>query len=76
MTLLRTITVCAFSLFAFSGCAALSLFSDTHKHTHHHDCGDEELSNRLTTVEQRLGIPPSSTGNTTAGPTPDAAFGQ
>ena len=36
---------------AASGCAALSLFSQTHEHTHHH--GTPEIETRLRVLEER-----------------------
>ena len=46
-------------LAASSGCAALSLFGESHTHTHHHhhDCSDEEVMKRLDRMESRLQIP-------------------
>ncbi|MDQ3329996.1 MAG: hypothetical protein M3552_04995 [Planctomycetota bacterium] len=42
----------AFGVCAVSGCAALSLFSQTHTHTHTH--GSPEMEQRLQTLELRI----------------------
>ena len=40
------------------GCAALSLFDETHTHNHqhHYDCQTEEMLSRLNSLEQRVGM--------------------
>lgn len=39
----------------FPGCAALSLFGQTHNHTHHHyhNCTDSEIRERLSKLEAK-----------------------
>lgn len=37
-----------------SGCAALSLFDQTHTHHHHYDCDSSDVANRLESLERRF----------------------
>lgn len=52
----------AISALGTSGCAALSLFGQTHTHTHHHnECEDKlnEIEQRLNSLERStLNVPP------------------
>lgn len=52
------LVLCALLVSSVTGCAALSLFGETHTHTHHHhhDCSDAELQKRLGRIESRLSI--------------------
>lgn len=45
-------SLAALAVCAVSGCAALSLFSQTHTHTHTH--GTPEMEQRLQTLEMRI----------------------
>lgn len=51
------LSLCALLASFSTGCAALSLFGETHTHTHHHhhDCNDAELQKRLERIERQLG---------------------
>ncbi len=52
-----TIVLCALLAPFTTGCAALSLFSETHTHTHHHnDCSDFKFQERLGRIESHIGI--------------------
>ena len=46
----------ATTLSTFGGCAALSLFGQTHTHHHHHnyDCDSSDVATRLESLERRL----------------------
>ena len=51
--------LCAVILAAGSGCAALSLFSQSHEHTHQHhynECDQGAVNQRLAEIERHLGM--------------------